>query len=219
MRRFPLFLFSLVLLAACAQVPPPYEGRDYHAMPPERLNVTSVLIDNEYVAPGAEPNVDHLFQPGLVEVFENAIHAHYPRLLTEPGPRKVEVRFIVKDATIVETSYPLPEYLLDRWMYEGPEFRYDGHFVVEAQARGGHSRRTAFARAEVTRSLEVGQMSPAARTRQVQGMIDQMVDEAMDQISTQVDANFGSLLYGDGSNDATITPQPSGRWDKVMNWE
>ncbi len=211
-------LFALSLLAGCATAPQPYTGKDYSAIPPVRLNVSAVLVDSEYQAPGAAPNVDHLLQPTLADAARAAITTHYPRLMTARS-RAMEARFVITDASITETALPLPEAWLDRMTSKDPEFRYAGHLVIDAKASGHDTRRTGFAHVEVSRTLDVPQMSAAARERQIKGLVDQMVDDAMTQLDPQIDEHFGSLVYADPSRDTTITPEPSGRWDRMRQWK
>lgn len=217
MRSLPA-LFALFLLAGCATAPQPYVGKDYSAVPPVRLNVSAVLVDNAYTAPGVAPNVDHLLHPTPAERVGAAITAHYPALMTARS-RAMEARFVIQEASVTETPLPLPAAWLDRATSKDPEFRYEGRLVIEAKASGRDTRRTGFAHVEVTRTLDVPQISAAARDQQIQGLVAQMVDDAMAQLDQQLDANFGSLIYADPSRDTIITPQPSGRWDHVMTWQ
>ena len=127
------------------------------------------------------------------------------------------LRFEIKDASVTETALPQPEGALNRMFSDLPEYQYHAHLVVDASASGPGTHRTGYVHAEASRSLEVRHLSPAERQGQVQGLVAQMVDDVMTQIDQQIRSNIGNLSYDTGAADFTITPQPPGRWDHVMN--
>lgn len=214
--RSLLFGAALLVLAGCSNVPPPYQGTDYGASAPARMNVAAVLVDNSYAPPGMAPNIDHQLQPTPQDVIRTALTQRYSAMRSNAVGAPT-LRFEIKDASVTETALPQPEGALNRMFSEQPEYRYEGRLVVEASASGPGTHRTGHVHAEAARSLEVRHLSPAERQRQVQGLVAQMVDDVMAQIDQQIRANIGNLSYDTGAADFTITPQPSGRWDHVMN--
>lgn len=209
-------LLSLALLLAGCTSPAPYKGVDYAAQPAMRMNVGAVLVDSSYAAPGMLPNIDHQMVPQPQDTLRTALTQHFSSMRSN-AVGAATLRFEVKDAHVTETELPQPQGAMNRMFSTAPQYRYDGRLEVSAGASGPGTRRTGFIHAEATRSLEVGRMSPAERQRQVQGMVAQMVDDLMVQIDQQMNTNMSTFSYGDGAADMTITPQPSGRWDHVMN--
>ena len=218
MKRPVLTFVALFLLSGCAAAPAAYQGKDYSREAPVRLNLAAVLVDTEYQSPGTAPNIEQEMQPSPEDRLRMAISQHYP-VLRANRARAAELRFIIKEASVTKTTLPQPEAWLDRVTSDKPEFHYDGRLVIEASASGPGTRRAGFIHAEASRSLEVGHLSPAERERHVQGMSAQMVDDVMAQIDQQLNEHLGGFVYGDGSNDTSVTPQPSGRWDRVMEWK
>lgn len=217
MNRSILTVTALLLLSGCASAPSAYHGKDYASEPTVRLNVSAVLVDTEYQAPATAPNVDHTLQPTPEEALRTAITQHYP-LLRAGKSHAAEIRFVIKEASVTESALPQPDSWLERTTSDKPETHYDGHVVVEASASGPGTHRAGFVRAEASRSLEVAHLSPAERDRQLDGMVAHMVDDVMTQLDEQINSNLGSFAYGSGTQDETVTPQPSGRWDRVMEW-
>lgn len=218
MKKISFALSATLLLAACANGPAPYHGNDYTALPPVRLNVSAILVDNAYLAPNTAPNVDQILSPTPAEALQQAITQHYPQLMTARN-NAIEARFTITDASIVQSPLAIPQEWVQRTFSQYPESRYDGHISLEATAAGSQTRRSGFAKVDVTRSLELSSMSESARRAQLDGLVAQMVDDAIQQLDQQVGDNFGSLIYGDGSADMEITPQPSDRWEKMRNWK
>lgn len=207
---------ALLVLAGCSNVPPPYQGTDYGASAPARMNVAAVLVDSSYAPPGMAPNIDHQLQPTPQDVIRTALTQRYSAMRSNAVGAPT-LRFEIKDASVTETALPQPEGALNRMFSDLPEYRYQAHLVVDASASGPGTHRAGYVHAEASRSLEVRHLSPAERQRQVQGLVAQMVDDVMAQIDQQIRSNIGNLSYDTGAADFTITPQPSGRWDHVMN--
>lgn len=212
-----LFLTAaLLLVAGCSNVPAPYQGTDYSASAPIRLNVGTILVDSAYTAPAMEPNIDHQMVPQPQDMLRTAITQHYSAMRANM-PGAATLRFEIKDASVIERALPQPEGFFNRMSSKNAQYHYDGRLEINAAASGPGTRRTGFIHAEATRSLEVAHLSPAERQRQVQGMVSQMVDDIMGQIDKQMNDNMSTFSYSTGASDITVTPQPSGRWDHVMN--
>lgn len=211
----PVAVVALTLfLTGCAVAPKAYQGLDYAKEPPVRMNVGAVLVDSAYTAPGMAPNIEHDLIPQPEDALRTAIMQRYqPARPNASGT--VRLRFVIKEASVLENKLAQPTNWFSAQTNKNPEYSYVGRLVVESKTEGA-SRRGGFVNAEATRSLEVRRMSAAERQRHVQGMVQQMVDDVIQQLDTQINTNMGGYIISGA--DVTITPQPSGRWDKVMNW-
>jgi len=208
-------LSALLFLAGCASAPEPYQGIDYSAVPATRMNVAAVLVDSAFQPADAAPNIEKQLSPQPQETLTAALQQHY--VPTKPNTAGMaQLRFVIKDASVTVEDLPKPEGWFAQQTNDKPEYRYTGHLVVETTTER-MSRHAGFVSAEANRTLEVGGLSEAARERQVQGMVQQMVDDLIAQLDSQINANMGGYVVS--GEDATITAQPSGRWDKVMNWK
>jgi hypothetical protein len=212
----PVAVIALTLvLAGCTAVPKPYEGRDFAAEAPVRMNVGAVMVDSAYKPTGEWPNVEHQLVPQPEDALRTAIMQRYQPARPGVAGGLVNLRFTIKEASVLEEKLPVPTNWWTRQTSKAPEFRYTGRLVVESKTEGAH-RRGGYVNAEAARALDVAHMSEAERARHVGGMVKQMIDDVINQLDEQINGNLGHFVIS--GPDMTITPQPSGRWDKVMNW-
>ena len=140
LRRIPgsvMLLAVGVALSAC-QMPPPqprFPEITFQHLPPVKLDVREVKVEQAYLPPNEAPNVEHLFpvRPGA------AAERWARDRLVAAGPGR-RARYIVREASVVEVALKTSDGLQGAITIEQSE-RYDARIVVEVQiiAENGQS--------------------------------------------------------------------------------
>lgn len=216
MSRLAVLSLSLVLLAGCTSQTA-YQGIDYSATAPVRMNIADVLVDTAYKAPGAAPNYEHNLAVSPADVLRTAITQHYaPERRGSMGT--MTLRFTILDASVTEQqTVPPADNFFDRsFGNQAGTYVYNGRLQIETVTQGPQRRNRGTLQTEVTRTLEVVNGSEADRKRLVQGMVAQMVDDAIAQLDQQLGGSRSTGPLVISGSDQQINPQRSGRWDHVM---
>jgi hypothetical protein len=155
--RQTLAVALVATAAACSsEPPPPAKFADIHflALPPFRLDVSEVQIDDQFQPTFKAPNVEHEFPVPPQRALENWAH---DRLLAVGPTSGYVARFTVIDASVREANLPKKTGLTAMFTTEQAE-RYDGHVSVRLQIINpqGVAERTATAEASRTRSVAEG---------------------------------------------------------------
>lgn len=141
----------LIVLSACSSAPPQNRFPDitFRHEPQIRLAVREISVENTYNAPAEPPNVEHRFpvRPG-----RTAERWARDRLSAEGGEGRL--RYIVREASVVETELPLSKGLTGAVTTEQSE-RYDAVIRVELQMLGDDGRTTGTANVRAERSISV----------------------------------------------------------------
>lgn len=211
MLRSAAVVLSVALLAGCTNTQSAYQGAEYNTANAVRMNVGAVLVDSAFTSAGIAPNIEQDLIPQPQDVLRTALTQHY--VAARPNVAGAQaLRFVIKDASVVETPLSQPTGTVSQILSEQPDFRYLGRVEVESKTEGA-ARQNGFVHAEATRSLEVANATPEKRAQLVQGMVKQMVDDVIAQLDQQINANMGGYIISGA--DMTIMPETSGRWDHV----
>jgi hypothetical protein len=125
-RRSFLLLPALTLLTAC-NTPPTrrsFPTLTFQDRPPIRLDVAQVEIVQAYKAPGAAPNVDHLFPQQPADVA-----AAWGRDVLRAVGQRGMATYTILDASALETRLPRSRGMTQIFRTEQSE-RYDLHIEV-----------------------------------------------------------------------------------------
>lgn len=138
------------LVSACAVDDPSnrFAQITYQHLPDIRLDVGEIQIEQAYVTPGREPNVDHRFP---VPPKDAAARWAQDRLVA--GGDRLTFRYIIRQASAVETELPKSTGVTGMLTTDQSE-RYELHIVVEMQVLDGRQIQ-GNAKAEARRSLTV----------------------------------------------------------------
>ncbi|MFQ5774001.1 MAG: hypothetical protein ACE5GS_05755 [Kiloniellaceae bacterium] len=141
----------LVALAACAAPPPRPEFPQitFQNLPPIRLDVREVTVEQAYRPPAKAPNVDHRFP---VPPADAAMRWARDRLVAAGATRRAH--YVVRDASVVETPLKTTGGLKGMFTTE-PSERYDARVVVELRIIADDGRVAGSATAEAVRSRSV----------------------------------------------------------------
>ncbi|MSO65745.1 MAG: hypothetical protein EXQ85_08130 [Alphaproteobacteria bacterium] len=148
-RRFVLVGFAATAgLAACAAYlpPPPLPELSYAHLPPIRLNVGQIEVNEIYEPPLKPPNVEHLF-PTTPQTAARRWAAD--RLQAAGGEGRAV--FVIRRASVIETKLPRAQGLRAMFSNEQSE-RYDGRLEVAIEIRNDRGFQDAFATAQADRS-------------------------------------------------------------------
>lgn len=214
MSRSVAVALSVLLLAGCTSLTQPaaYQATDYTAVPPVSMNVGAVLVDSVYVSPGMSPNIDQNLLPTPQDALRTAILQHYQSGRPD-GSGVATLRFTIKDASVIENELkPDATTLLGQTISKTSNYNYSGHLEVESKTEGA-ARQNGYVHAEAHRTVDVKSGSTAERARAVHALVQQMVDDVMQQLEQQINANMDGFIISGG--DMTIMPVTSGRWDHV----
>lgn len=169
-------LFSLALLAGCANTPPttalPVQGFDH--LPPAMLNAASVEIVQTYTPPMERPHVEHLFPTPLYKTIER-----YGRERFQMGSDTGKVRVIIDEASVLEETLPKHTGIQD-FFYRDQDKDYKGRIALQFKFYADDAAMIPLGEARVvserTMSMEEG-IAPAERDRQWLEMSEQMVND------------------------------------------
>ena len=141
----------LLWLGACATPAPmpEYPPITFDQASPLRLNVSDLEVELAYQAPGAPPNVDHLFPVRIAEAAQR-----WPRERLEAAGTGFRARYVIRDASAVAVPLEQSGGVTGLVTQELSE-RYDAHVAVELGIFDSQNRQVASARAEAVRSRSV----------------------------------------------------------------
>jgi len=186
-----LLLIALVttLVAACANVPPPrpsFAPFSYANQPALTFEAASVELVNEYQAPQAPPNVEHL---APVAPATAALTWARDRIkVSGAGSRTVKV--IVRNAKIVETDLKKTPGLRGAFTTDQVT-RYDGEVEVVVEVRGERGFREAYASGSASRATSVAENATLNdRDRVLYGLVEGL----MQDINGQLERNINSFM-------------------------
>jgi hypothetical protein len=154
----------------------------FQHLPSLPLDVSRVEVVREYVAPGAKPNVDHLFPVPPADAV-----ARWAQDRLKPVGRFRLARVIVKDASVTEVPLQKPGGIKSWFTTEQAE-RFDATLEVVVEIRSDVGR-DAFAAARVKRSQTIEEgASPNQRkelwytmTERMMGELDKELERSMRQ--------------------------------------
>ncbi len=214
MSRIAVVALSVLLLAGCSNTQSAYQGIDYGAVAPVRMNIGQVLVDSAFKSTTMAPNVEHQLVPQPEDALRTALMQHFSP--ARPGAQGLmTLRFTIKDASVVEQNLGESTDFFARNFNNAGNFRYDGRLEVETTSEGASRRNRGYVQAEAKRTLEVTNATVSDRQRLVQGMVAQMVDDIMKQLDEQITTSAGISPLVISGPDMTIYAEPSGRWDHV----
>ena len=154
----------------------------FQHLAPLSLDVQRVEVVREYAAPGAKPNVDHLFPVPPADAV-----ARWAQHRLNPVGRFRLARVVVKDASVIEVPLQKPGGFKSWFTTEQAE-RFDATLEVVVEIRSDAGR-DAFAAARVKRSQTIEEgASPNQRkevwyamTERMMGELDKELERSMRQ--------------------------------------
>jgi hypothetical protein len=186
-RRTVLLLPALALLAAC-DTPPmrqSFATLTFQDRPPIRLDVAQIEIVNAYKAPGAAPNVDHLFPQKPADVA-----AAWGRdVLRAVGQRGLATYTIV-DAAATEAALPRSRGMAQIFRTEQSE-RYDIRIAVKLEVGNPLLAKTGEVTAAATRSQTVAE---DMTLNEREAVWFQMTESAMRELDKELEAAIRDKL-------------------------
>ena len=184
-------LFAIVLLggltAACAFDDPQNRFADitFAHLPDIRLDVGDVRIEQTYVSPGRDPNVEHIFP---VKPEDAALRWGQDRLEAE-GDRLV-FRYIVREASVTETALETESGVTGLLTTDQAE-RYDARIVIDMEILDGRQVQ-ATASTEARRFITVPEGISLKEREQV--WYD-LTDNLMNDLNTQLEETIRSAFF------------------------
>lgn len=174
------------LVSACAVDDPSnrFAQITYQHLPDITLDVGEIQIEQAYVTPGREPNVDHRFP---VQPKDAAARWAQDRLVA--GGDRLTFRYIVREASAVETELPRTSGVKGMLTTDQSE-RYETHIVIEMQVLDGRSVQGT-ATAEVSRSITVPEdISLNERERVWYRLTEDSMNDLNDQLEETIKSAF-----------------------------
>ncbi|MBI3507922.1 MAG: twin-arginine translocation signal domain-containing protein [Proteobacteria bacterium] len=180
-------------LGACAQLPPTpqFPPFSYSALGRFTFEAERLEVVQEYQAPLAPPNIEHLFAQRPDETLKR--WANDRLAVTGRGDRLV--RFVIVDARVTETQLPRETGVRATFTNEQAQ-RYDGRIeaAVELRQLRGNFR-DGFASAAATRTRSVAEnISLNDRERVWYEMVGQMMSDINAELDRQIRANMPRFL-------------------------
>lgn len=193
LRRSFVLGAGTLALGACATQPPRARFADLTYAHRGILTFEAARIDlvNEYRAPMAAPNVEHLFAT-MPEIVMRRWATD--RLRTTGAPSHYMV-FTILDARVVETSLPRTPGVRGALTTDQTE-RYDASLAASLEIRQDRvGFQDAFARAQSTRSRSVAENATLNEREQVwYDLIEQTMTELDRELDRQIRENFRRFL-------------------------
>lgn len=189
LRRAVLMLVLPLAAAACSTPPaaPQLPPLTYNALPPIRLDVAQVRIEQSYQAPGTAPHVDHLFPQIPAQVA-----AQWARDRLQAGGQNGEAVFTVTDASATDTSLPRSQGLAALTTVDQTN-RYDLNIAVRLQVTSGDGMRHGTVQASAARSQTV---SEKTTPEQRQVVWYQLTQQTMNDLNVKLEREIGAHLAG-----------------------
>ena len=183
----------VVALAGCQSAPPPqrFPELTYGHLGVMRLDVERIEIVNEYQAPLAPPNVDHLFSTPP----ERALRRWAQDRLAASGTPGRYARFVITDAKVTETNLPRTTGITGAFTKDQSQ-RYDLSMSAAIEIREDRGNfRTGYATASTSRSRTVREdISVNDREKVWFEMLEQAMNEINTELERQIKANMARFL-------------------------
>lgn len=184
-RLFFAACLSLVALPALAQG----GALDFTAKDPITLDVASIDVESEYVAPMKEPNVDH-----LITITPSDSVRLWASQRLKAGGTQGRARVIIRDASVKEKELERTTGIKG-WFTKDQSEQYDGRLqvdiIVDGTARGFSGSVTAI----VTRSTSVREdVSLAERDKTMLAMVKEMGTDLDSQLEAAIKANLFPVI-------------------------
>ncbi len=186
-RRSFLLVASLALLAAC-DTPPmrqSFATLTFQDRPPIRLDVAQIEIVQAYKAPGAAPNVDHLFPQKPAEVA-----AAWGRDVLRAVGQRGMATYTIVDASATETALPRSGGLTQVFRTEQSD-RYDLRIAVTLDIGNPLLAKTGQVTAAVNRSQTVAE---DMTLNQREAVWFQMTESAVRELNQELEAAIRDKL-------------------------
>ena len=186
-RRSFLLLTGASALAAC-DTPPmrqSFATLTFQDRPPIRLDVAQIEIVRAYQAPGAAPNVDHLFPQKPADVAES-----WGRDVLRAVGQRGMATYTILDAAAVETKLPRSTGLTQVFKTEQSD-RYDLRIEVQLEVGNPLLATTGIATATATRSQTVAENMTL---NQRETIWFQMTENAMRELDQKLEAAIRDKL-------------------------
>lgn len=183
-------------LAACQQTYlPAGEELSFKHYSPIEIDVATVDVVDEYRAPLAKPNVEHLFRTPPAEAMRIWIA---DRVRPVGGERRLEV--IIKDAGVIEVPLPRTQGIKGTFTKDQSE-RYDAKLEVEMRIYGSRSALSeASIHVTATRGRTIAENASVAAREQLFDRITRELMEAMNaELEKNIFAYFGNYVHFSGS--------------------
>lgn len=174
------------LVSACAVDDPSnrFAQITYQHLPDIRLDVGEIQIEQAYVTPGREPNVDHRFP---VPPKDAAARWAQDRLVAS-GDR-LTFRYIIRQASAVETELPKSTGVTGMLTTDQSE-RYETRIVIEMQVLDGRQVQGT-AKAEASRSVTVPEdISLKEREKVWYRLTEDTMNDLNDQLEETIKSAF-----------------------------
>ncbi|MEG3617209.1 hypothetical protein V5T82_01960 [Magnetovibrio sp. PR-2] len=182
-RRHFLMLGTAALVGGCATDTPiagPIPELGFQHLPPMFLNVGSIQVKNEYLAPMKAPNAEHRFPTPPAQAMAGWARS---RIQAVGGKNNGAVAtFVIEEASVKEVVLKKTEGFKGLFTYE-PTERYDAHCIgrleiVDANGAKGNVR------VEAMRSAEVSENATLAEREKAWF---EMIEKLMGDFNTQMD--------------------------------
>ncbi len=186
-RRLPFSVFLFGLVAACALDDPQNRFAEitYAHKPEIRLDVGEVRVEQAYLAPGKDPNVEHRFP---VRPNDAAVRWAQDRLEAE-GDRLV-FRYIVREASAVETALATESGVTGLLTTDQSE-RYEARIVIDMEVLDGRQVQGT-ARAEARRSVTVPE---DISLREREAVWYKLTEDVMKDLDSQLEETIRSAFF------------------------
>jgi len=181
-------LIGALTLAACATPPPQsrFPEITFKHLPPIRLDVRDISVEDDYRAPGTPPNVEHVFPARPA----TAATAWGRDRLVAVGTTR-HLRYVVRDASAVEESLKTKTGLTGVLTVDQSE-RYALNIVAELQMTADDGRSEGTATARVERSITVPEDSTLAEREKIWF---KLVEDAMKELDTQLEKTIKTVFF------------------------
>ncbi len=161
----------------------------YRHLPAFSLDVARIEVVDEYAAPGARPNVEHLFPIVPARVMERWAG---DRLRAVGATRRAV--FHIRTASVVETSLRRMGGVRGAFTTEQTE-RYDAVLDVMVEIVGGDGRREAVVESRAERSRTVPEdITLNDREKMWFELVESLMTDLNASLDRQIRANFGTYL-------------------------
>ena len=192
-RLIAICAILVTALAGCSTSPPPqrFPELTYGHLGVMRLDVEKVEIVNEYQAPLAPPNVDHLFPIPP----ERAMRRWAQDRLAANGTPGRYARFVITDAKVTETNLPRSTGLTGAFTKDQSQ-RYDLSMSAAIEIREDRGNfRTGYATASTSRSRSVREdITINDREKVWFEMLEQAMNELNAELERQIKGNMARFL-------------------------
>lgn len=158
---------------------------DLSAKDPITLDVASIEVESDYVAPMKEPNVDHL----ITITPSDAVRLWASQRL-KAGGSQGRARVVIRDASVREKELPRTTGIKG-WFTKDQSEEYDGRLQVDIIVEGTVRGFSGSVSATVTRSTSVREdVSLAERDKTMLAMVKEMAADLDRQMDPAIKSNL-----------------------------